>query len=130
MDAANLKLPVILVTEDDVSNFLVIEVMINQYVKANVLWAKDGIEAVEICNENHEIDLVLMDIKLPFLNGIEATKAIKQLRPTLPIVAVTAYALIGDERRLKEAGCDDYLAKPIRLPLFLQTIGKYVVLRA
>jgi CheY-like chemotaxis protein len=130
MDATNLKIPVILVTEDDVSNFLVLEVMIHQYVKANVLWAKDGAEAVEICNENQEIDLVLMDIKLPFLNGIEATKAIKKLRPTLPIVAVTAYALLGDERRVKEAGCDDYLAKPIKLQLFLQTIAKYVVMRA
>jgi two-component system cell cycle response regulator DivK len=128
MDDTNLKKPVILVTEDDVSNFLVIEVMIHQYVKASVIWAKDGAEAVEICKENPAIDLVLMDIKLPLMNGIEATKAIKQLRPSLPIVAITAYALLGDERRVKEAGCDDYLAKPIRLPLFLQTIGKYVVL--
>jgi CheY-like chemotaxis protein len=120
------RLPVILVTEDDISNFHMMEVMINQYVKATVIWAKNGVEAIEICTENPDIDLVLMDIKLPLMNGMDATRAIKKIRPSLPIIAVTAYALIGDERKVRDAGCDDYLPKPIRLPQFLKSLGKYI----
>ncbi|NOU46624.1 MAG: response regulator [Bacteroidales bacterium] len=120
------RLPVILVTEDDISNFHMMEVMINQYVKATIIWARNGVEAIEICTENPDIDLVLMDIKLPLLNGMDATRAIKKIRPSLPIIAITAYALIGDERKVRDAGCDDYLPKPIRLPQFLKALGKYI----
>jgi len=120
------RLPVILVTEDDISNFHMMEVMINQYVKATVIWARNGVEAIEICTENPDIDLVLMDIKLPLLNGMDATRAIKKIRSSLPIIAITAYALIGDERKVRDAGCDDYLPKPIRLPQFLKALGKYI----
>jgi CheY-like chemotaxis protein len=126
MNKVDEKIPVILITEDDISNFLMIEVMIHQYVSASVLWAKDGHEAIEFCSKHPEIELVLMDIKLPLMSGLDATIAIKRMRPNLPIVAVTAYALLGDERKIREAGCNDYIAKPIRLPLFLETIGKYV----
>ena len=65
MNKVDEKIPVILITEDDISNFLMIEVMIHQYVSASVLWAKDGHEAIEFCSKHPEIELVLMDIKLP-----------------------------------------------------------------
>jgi len=129
MSNSESRKPVILITEDDVSNFLMTEIMLHQHVNAEVMWAKDGPEAVECCSDFPEIDLVLMDIKLPMMNGILATTEIKKIRPDLPIIAVTAYALIGDEKRIRDAGCDDYVAKPIRLPRFLEAIGRFIPLK-
>jgi len=70
--------------------------------------------------------LVLMDIKMPDLNGYEATKLIKKFRPELPIIAQTAYALYGDDIKAKEAGCDEYITKPIRKKELFELIDKYL----
>jgi signal transduction histidine kinase/CheY-like chemotaxis protein len=73
----------------------------------------DGYKAIERCKKDSTIDLVLMDIQLPFLDGYEATKRIKQIRPKLPIIAQTANAMLDDRKKALDAGCEDYIAKPI-----------------
>ena len=71
------------------------------------------------------ISLVLMDLKMPVMDGFEATKEIKLFRPDLPVIAITAYALSGDENRALEAGCDDYIAKPFEREILLYKLKKY-----
>lgn len=71
-------------------------------------------------------DLVLMDVQLAGMDGYEVTRTIKELRPHLPVVAQTAYAMTGEREKSQVAGCDDYLAKPIRPAVLLQTISKYL----
>jgi PAS domain S-box-containing protein len=119
--------PVILVAEDDHYNFLYFQTILAD-TKATVIHAVNGAEALDICTRNPEISLVLMDIKMPVMNGIEATRRIKASRSDLPIIAVTAYALSGDESNAMQAGCDDYLSKPIARDKLLEKIRKYVTI--
>ncbi len=102
----------ILVAEDNEFNFEYIKEAISG-ANMNVIWAKNGKEAVEICKNNNNIDLVLMDIKMPVMDGFEALKEIKLIKPNLRIIAQTAYALPNDEIRIKQAGFNGYLTKPI-----------------
>jgi len=88
----------ILIVEDEEFNRIYFEELLNQ-INCKVVIAKNGIEAVEICKKNASIDLVLMDIKMPLMNGYEATQAIKKIRPNLPIIAQTAFALLGDKKK-------------------------------
>lgn len=104
----------ILVAEDEQSNFDFLKILLTR-LNIKVLWARDGIEAVNICEADHSVDLVLMDIKMPLMNGYEATKRIKEKRPDLPIIAQTAYAMISDKLEAENAGCDGYLSKPIKI---------------
>ncbi len=103
----------ILITEDQDSNFMLLEVLMEIW-GINTLRASTGKEAVDICKSNKDIDLVLMDIRLPDFNGLEATQIIKKDNPDLPIIAQTAYAIVGDREKALEAGCDEYISKPIR----------------
>jgi CheY-like chemotaxis protein len=102
----------LLIAEDDYASFKYFDVLFSR-LQIDLLHAKNGQEAVDLCRNHPEIQLVLMDIKMPVMNGYEATKIIKQFRPKLPIIAQTAFALSGDEHQAREAGCDDYLPKPI-----------------
>jgi PAS domain S-box-containing protein len=104
----------ILIAEDEQSNFDFLKILLTR-MNIRVLWAKNGIEAVNICESDPSVDLVLMDIKMPLLNGYEATKRIKKNRPELPIIAQTAYAMISDKLDADKAGCDGYLSKPIKI---------------
>jgi CheY-like chemotaxis protein len=103
----------ILITEDQDSNYLLLEVLMEMW-GINTLRASTGQESVNICKENKDIDLVLMDIRLPDFNGLEATRIIKKENPNLPIIAQTAYAIVGDREKALDAGCDEYISKPIR----------------
>lgn len=115
----------ILIVEDEHSNYFFLEIMFNKMNIAPII-ALNGQEAIDICRENHDIDLVLMDLKMPVLNGFEATRVIKEMRPGLPIIAQTAYALSSDKHRAFEAGCDDYLTKPIRKQDLMAVLAKYL----
>lgn len=115
----------ILVVEDVDTNYFYISTLLEK-LKANVVRATNGLRAVEICAGNPEIDLVLMDVELPILNGYEATKKIKETRPDLPVIAQTAYAMAGERERSEEAGCDDYLAKPIRKDDLIDAISRLI----
>ena len=102
----------ILVVEDEKYNFMLIKAMLSKY-NYKIIHAMDGLEGVNICKANSEIDLVLMDIRLPVMDGIEATKQIKQYRPDMPVIVITAYALKSDEDRIWSSGCDEYMTKPL-----------------
>ncbi len=102
----------ILVAEDDNINFLLIE-KIMQLKNYKIIRAKNGQEAVDLSLNNPEIDLVLMDIKMPILNGFQALEIIKKTKPDLPIIAQTAYASSDDQEKIKLAGFIGYITKPI-----------------
>jgi len=106
--------PFVLLAEDDESNFLYMEEVLQQ-AECDYLLAKDGEEAVALCKQHPEITLILMDIKMPVMDGLEATRRIREFRSEIPIIATTAYAQTGDEQRFLSAGCDGYLPKPIGL---------------
>ena len=115
----------ILIAEDEQSNFDFLKILFTR-MNIRVLWAKDGLEAVSLCETDPSINLVLMDIKMPILNGYEATKLIKNKRPDLPIVAQTAYAMISDKLEAEKAGCDGYLSKPIKISQITEVLEKYL----
>jgi PAS domain S-box-containing protein len=102
----------ILIVEDEEINFRYLSEILKKKVK-NIYHAINGYSAIEQCRNNPKINMVLMDIKLPGINGLEATSEIKKFRPNLPIIAQTAYTLIGDREKALEAGCDEYISKPI-----------------
>ncbi|MBN1118898.1 MAG: response regulator [Bacteroidales bacterium] len=115
----------ILIAEDEKTNYSLLENIILP-TKAKVIWVKNGIDAIEACKNNSNIDLVLMDIKMPDMNGLEATKRIKKFREELPIIAQTAFAMPQDADNCLRAGCDDYLAKPLGIDDILNKINKYI----
>lgn len=116
--------PLVVVAEDDTLNFAYIEVVL-EATGCDFLYAKNGKEAVTLCRENPDVTFVLMDIKMPVMNGLDATRQIKAFRPDLPVIALTAYAQTGDEQRILEAGCDLYLSKPIKPNTLSEIIKKY-----
>ncbi|MFC1733899.1 ATP-binding protein, partial [candidate division KSB1 bacterium] len=115
---------VILVAEDIDINYLFIEKAL-QKTNVSMMWAQDGQQAVDICSKN-KIDLVLMDIRMPLMDGYEATRQIKKIRNDLPVIAQTAHALSEEKVRSLQAGCDDYIAKPIKLKSLYTIISKYL----
>ena len=90
-----------------------------------MIWALDGKEAVAIC-ETQKIDLILMDLKMPIMDGYEATRMIKSQKQELPIIAQTAFAMTGDEKKIMNAGFDAYLTKPLGIELLLSTIQNWI----
>jgi CheY-like chemotaxis protein len=116
----------ILIVDDEKNNYTYFKAALNN-TKARLLWAKDGEEAVQIC-QNETIDIILMDIQMPRMNGYEATREIKQMDNTIPIIGQTAYAQKEHKEKVLAAGCDDYLAKPIRSSVLLESISKHMVM--
>ena len=104
----------VLVVEDIEWNYKFLEVILSRFAKAKVVWAKDGVEAVNLCKGHPEIDLVLMDIQMPEMNGYEAASSIKRIRPELPVIAQTAYVMADEKENCLVAGCQGFLPKPIR----------------
>ncbi|HVU18794.1 MAG TPA: response regulator [Candidatus Didemnitutus sp.] len=93
----------------------------------NIVQTRNGLEAIDLAREHHP-DLILMDIQLPEVSGLEVTKWIKEdddLR-TIPVIAVTAFAMKGDEERIRQGGCEAYLSKPISVAKFLDTVKTYI----
>lgn len=123
MDAT--KKPLILIVEDVESNYLYLNAVLTK-LNATIAWVKNGLEAVEFVKNNPNIDLILMDLQMPEMNGYDATREIKKMYPNLTVVAQTAFAMSDDRSRAIEAGCDDYLAKPIRSKDLLETVKKYI----
>jgi CheY-like chemotaxis protein len=117
--------PNILIAEDVESNFLYLKAVLSK-LNATVFWAKNGVEAIDLCTTDNAIDLVLMDLQMPEMNGYEATQILKKKYPNLPIVAQTAFAMSDDREKAIDAGCDDYLAKPIKSKDLLSVVGKYI----
>ncbi|MFO7656221.1 MAG: response regulator [Bacteroidales bacterium] len=111
----------ILVVEDDEISYKYFENLFAGTIK-KIYHARTGIEAIEIFSKNNDINLILMDIKMPGMDGYEATRKIKQLSPAIPIIAQTAFASDSDRQKALEAGCSDYIAKPIASSALIEKI--------
>jgi len=113
----------ILIAEDEEINYLFLDELLRAS-KAIVFWAQNGQEAVDIMLQHPEIDLILMDIKMPKLSGYEATRIIKENNSTVKIIATTAYAFIEDKEKALSVGCDSYVSKPINVKVLVNEIRK------
>jgi PAS domain S-box-containing protein len=121
----NGKEKTVLVVEDDKFSFKYLEAILKRY-QISILHAVNGLEAVEMCRQHPEIDLVLMDIQLPNLSGYDATRQIRETYKNLPIIAQTANAFDEDRIKCLDAGCNEYLAKPVNLSTLLNILAKYL----
>ena len=117
----NLK---ILIAEDDDTSDMLITINIDKFGK-EILKARNGFEAVEVCRNNPDTDLILMDIQMPVMNGHEATRQIRKFNKDVVIIAQTAFGLSGDREKAIEAGCNDYISKPINRAKLLELIQKH-----
>ena len=113
----------ILVAEDNDSNYILMNYILKKHYE--YFRARNGQEAVELA-ETEKPDLILMDLKMPVMDGLEATRLIKAKTPDLPIVALTANAFDSDRHAAFEAGCDDFLSKPVNADRCIQTIAKLI----
>jgi PAS domain S-box-containing protein len=115
----------ILVAEDDESNFQYIESVLKK-LKVRLIWAKDGKEVVEKFRNNRDIDLILMDIRMPIMSGYETIAEIRKMDKDIPIIVQTAYAQSDDRLKILETNCNDYITKPISRETLIKVISKYV----
>lgn len=116
----------ILIAEDEEANYSLLENIIRP-TRARIIRALNGREAVDYCSSNPNIDLVLMDVKMPEMNGLEATARIKKDHPDISIIIQTAYAMSSDEEKGKLAGCDDYFSKPLKIDDLLKKINQQLM---
>jgi PAS domain S-box-containing protein len=126
-DATENKLT-FLIVEDEEVNFMFIEILLLEKlkIKCHIIHAINGKEAVKICKTNEYIDLVLMDLKMPVMNGFEATELIKEFRPDLPIIAQSAYTSNEDRKRAEDAGCIDFISKPITKETLTNALSNFI----
>ena len=117
------KSKIVLIVEDNEANFVYLYELIKP-TGIKIIRANNGLEAIDFVSKNCDIDLILMDLQLPELDGFEATKKIKQINPTIPIIAQTAYALADEKNRAMNAGCDYYLTKPLSANSLLYLINQ------
>lgn len=117
--------PLILIVEDVESNYLYLNAVLSK-LDSRIEWVKNGLEAVDFAKNHSDIDLILMDLQMPEMNGYDATREIRKIYSDLPIVAQTAFAMSDDRAKAIEAGCNDYLAKPIRSKDLIEMVNKYL----
>jgi len=117
------KQKILIVEDDDLSEMLITNIVRDHFEKK--LYAKTGSEAIEICRNNSDIDLILMDIKMPVMDGYEATRQIRTFNKEIIIIAQTAYSMPGDREKALEAGCNDYISKPYKRALMMKVINKW-----
>ncbi|KPL15105.1 MAG: hypothetical protein AMS23_01205 [Bacteroides sp. SM1_62] len=115
----------ILIAEDDAANYLFIESFL-KHTKATVFWAKDGKETLDIYKADPSVDMILMDLKMPEINGIEATRSIRKTNQQIPIIALTAYAFADDRENSIKAGCNAYLSKPVKIEQLSKILSSYL----
>lgn len=116
----------ILIAEDDEINYFYLNALLKRETSAKIYYAKNGREAIDIFVANPGIGLILMDLKMPVIDGFEATRQIKSINPDVPVIAITAYAMAGDEQKVLSGGCDGYLSKPISKDRLLRKIAQFV----
>ena len=115
----------ILIAEDEIVNYMFLEVLFEE-TGAILLHASDGRQAIDTVKTNPDVNIILMDIKMPNINGLDATRQIKTIRPQLPVIAQTAYAMQDDEYKALQAGCNDYISKPIDANKLINLMKKYL----
>jgi signal transduction histidine kinase/CheY-like chemotaxis protein len=116
---------VILIAEDDEINYKFLEAVL-QDTSAQILHARNGIEAVELCRQINKIDLVLMDLKMPVMDGYEATSQIRKFNPRIPIIMQTAFVRNEEAPKCEEIGCNDFITKPIEIKKFFEKVDEYL----
>ena len=116
---------VILIVEDDHKSLQLLEMILKPF-HVKIVGVNDGEQAIHYCINHPEVCLILMDLKLPTLDGYETTAQIKNINPTIPIIAQTAYAMAGDREKAIEAGCDEYITKPITTSHLLDMIKTFL----
>jgi CheY-like chemotaxis protein len=114
----------ILIVEDDESSSKLISIVMRKFGD-EIISVRTGNEAVEACRNHPDLDLILMDIQIPELDGYEATRIIRQFNTSIVIIAQTAFALAGDREIAIQAGCTDYISKPIKRDVLTTIIQKY-----
>ncbi len=121
--------PNILLVEDDYINMMYTKNVIKENFLATIYEATNGKEAIEFVQTNHEIDIILMDLKMPVMDGYTATQTIKALRNDIPIIAVSAYSLPDDKEKAFKAGCDEYVTKPVDINILLKIIKDFGIVQ-
>ena len=124
-DKSQLKQFKVLIVEDDETSEVLLKEMVSKLSKV-VLTAKNGLEAVNLCRQNPDIDLILMDIQMPDMNGYKATQQIRKFNQEVIIIAQTAFALLGDKKHSIDAGCNDYISKPVSREKLTEIILKHL----
>ena len=119
----NIKLKIMVVEDDNASQKL-LKKLVENYTK-EIIIVDNGSEAIETCRNNPDIDLILMDMRIPQINGYEATRKIREFNKDVIIIAQTAFGLSGDREKSIEAGCNDYISKPINREKLNELIHKY-----
>ena len=115
-----------MVVEDDDPNYKYFEFLLKE-VNADVIWVKNGLDAIEICcSTDQEIDLVLMDVLIPFVNGADATREIRKYKKELPVIAISAYDTFDNREKCFLAGCNEFLSKPVLPEKLLETMACYL----
>jgi signal transduction histidine kinase/CheY-like chemotaxis protein len=122
----NWRNKVILIAEDDIVNFQFLEAVLSE-TQAQLIHVLDGKQAIEICKTMAKIDIILMDIRMPEKSGYEAVVEIKKIKPSVPIIAQTAYTNREDKEKCIKVGCDDYISKPIDINLLFELINKHFI---
>ena len=128
LNIANIVLPkdkAILIAEDEDYNYLYLSYILNG-VTENIIWAKNGEEAVDAVRNNTSIAIVLIDCKMPVKDGYTAMREIKGLRPELSVIAQTAFAMAEEMEKAVDAGCDGYITKPIQIDVLLGTLNNFI----
>jgi len=120
------KSKTVLIAEDEDSNFILIKKLFED-LEINTIRAINGVEAVAFCKENPEVDLILMDLRMPEMDGFEATKRIKAFRPDLAIIAQTAFATDTDKDKALACGCSDYISKPFKKEVLLSKVSEQIL---
>lgn len=115
----------VLIAEDEQTNFLFLEAALEN-TGIQITHATDGNEAVQFFQQEQTYNAVLMDLKMPFMNGFDATKKIKAISPDTPVIVQTAYAMDFERERIMATGCDDYITKPIDIEMLLSLLDKWL----
>jgi signal transduction histidine kinase/CheY-like chemotaxis protein/streptogramin lyase len=115
----------ILIAEDEINNYMFLKAALKS-TQANIFHAKNGEEAVKITNSDKNIDLIIMDLKMPVMDGLEATKIIRETNKEIKIIAFTAYAMTNDEALAIDYGCDDYISKPAKPQHIMRIISEHL----
>jgi len=116
------KLKILIVEDDQISEMVISRIVMS--ISREILTVNNGLDAVEICRRNPDIDLIMMDIKMPGIDGYETTRKIRQFNKDVIIIAQTSFALLGDREKAIVAGCNDYISKPTRRDLLLEMINR------
>lgn len=123
--APDLKGKTLLVVEDVVSNYQLVQAYLGKS-GAEIIHVDNGLDAVDTVKSHRHIDLIIMDIRLPKLNGLVATREIRKTNPRIPIIAQTAFAMQSDREMCLSAGCDEFIAKPFRRQELMRILARFV----